>query len=321
MIQEFVWACPLCGAEPDRASLNCVCCGEKLTLQKLDLLTGQPSVVQPDREYNYEVQVRCEACKGAFPAYLCQAETFEMLKVLRETIMEDSEGRNKDCWPLCSFDGKDADLEPSGCTGIRRIVGVNQDKVLFEVGGHKTVVDSDCLPHSPSHDGLTESHREEFDERARDYVCHSGFAAEHDGDGAWVISFSDVIAVAFDETPDATAAKVYAEAKTRTDAFQKEMAGLDRIMNHLFATGCANIMADVAVATGPNDLEALQADLQDVYGDGDPGTKVLMESILQAARSDKDFTAETWKGVVNRKRHKYAELMGDFDFMDSTTED
>lgn len=315
MVQEFVWACPLCGAEPDRASLNCVCCGDRLTLQGLDRLTSEPPVVQPDREYNYEVQVRCEACKGAFPAYLCRADGFELLAETRAALQEDSEGRNRDCWPLVSFSGKDADLAPSGCTGIRRIVGVQGDKVLYEVGGHKTVVDSDCLP------PCSEELRELFDERMRDYVCHSGFSAEHDGDGAWMVSFEEVIGVPLGDTPDVTAATVIAEARTRTDAFEKEMEGLDKIANHIYLTVCADAMVEAAVSTGPNDPKALQEALQDVYGDGDPGTKVLMESILQAARGDKDFTEASWKGAVNRKRHKFAELMGDFDFMNSTTED
>jgi hypothetical protein len=47
-------------------------------------------------------------------------------------------GRNKDCWPLCSFGWKDADLDPSGCTGISKIVHLDDFKVSVEVGGHKT---------------------------------------------------------------------------------------------------------------------------------------------------------------------------------------
>lgn len=49
------------------------------------------------------------------------------------------EGRNLECWPLCSFGGKDADLDPEGCTGIKEIVEADEDSVWLHVGGHKAI--------------------------------------------------------------------------------------------------------------------------------------------------------------------------------------
>ena len=50
--------------------------------------------------------------------YFNQEEWGLEVDELTKALVSLNEGRNLDCWPLGSFGWKDADLEPSGCTGI-----------------------------------------------------------------------------------------------------------------------------------------------------------------------------------------------------------
>ena len=75
-------------------------------------------------------------------------------------MLDLNEGRNLDHYPLISFGGKDADLDPEGCSGIREITKIDEESgVTVEVGIHKTYgcdeewteeqrdIAQECLPH------------------------------------------------------------------------------------------------------------------------------------------------------------------------------
>jgi hypothetical protein len=46
---------------------------------------------------------------------------------------------SRGCFDILSFDGKDADLDAGGCTGIKEIRFVSDESVELVIGGHKTV--------------------------------------------------------------------------------------------------------------------------------------------------------------------------------------
>ena len=77
-----------------------------------------------------------------------------------KAMLDLNEGRNLDDYPLISFGGKDADLLPEGCSGIRESTKIDEDHgVTVEVGIHKTYswdeewteeqrdIAHECLPH------------------------------------------------------------------------------------------------------------------------------------------------------------------------------
>lgn len=225
---EYLVGCPLCGADYGKAQLECACCGACLDLEALREIAARTGD---------EKQVYCHACRCTFPAYMCEQSLFEMVKAIRAALVERNGGRNLDCWPLCSFGWKDADLEASGCTGIKAICGVQEDRLEIEVGGHKTIGDGSCL--ETESQGLVDH----YNEIAQDLVCGCGFGGEWTGD-EWVVSYSDKIAVSVvnyqdeargsDIDPVATAHAVIKEAHTRTEAFEAAMVELSERLNCLY---------------------------------------------------------------------------------------
>jgi len=99
--------------------------------------------------------------------------------------------KNASCFPLGSFGWKDADLTPSGCTGIKSVWGADEGKVVIEIGGHKTDCDGSGLPYAKD---VTDLHKESYDEASRMLVSGAGYDAEWTGDD-WSLSFSDKVRV------------------------------------------------------------------------------------------------------------------------------
>jgi hypothetical protein len=162
--------------------------------------------------------LRCRGCRAEFPLRFTEPSYTEILEPLRKALDELSEGRNRECHPLCAFGGKDADLDAEGCTGIDAFIGEEGEYLLITVSGHKTVVDSECLDlgeswvcekckaegcHRPEvcpkcgskkigHTGYSERMRASFDDQARELVCGAGYPAEYTGDD-WCVSFHVVV--------------------------------------------------------------------------------------------------------------------------------
>lgn len=107
---------------------------------------------------------------------------------LEADIRKLNEGRNLRCWPLCSFGWKDADLDPGGCTGISKVVGVTEEAVTVEVGGHKTL----------SYDSEASEDEQLIQWEAWLMSIPTGVNVDGDVDGL-SLSFSDNVTV---ETPD-----------------------------------------------------------------------------------------------------------------------
>lgn len=103
-------------------------------------------------------------------------------KVVKQ-LYDQCEGRNHECWPVASYGGKDADLEPWGCTGIEKIEISKAGDLLVTVGGHK-VIDRKM------EEGVNPSR----DEALNDLVCACGFTVEGDHE-EYFISFSDQFSI------------------------------------------------------------------------------------------------------------------------------
>lgn len=204
--------CPLCGADAVRAALACPCCR-----RPLEHAPPEPMDL-----------VHCYACKCAFPSYLLGKWERSLISGVKEALEGQNEGRNSSCWPLVSFGGKDADLHASGCTGIKAIVGAKEDRLVFEVGGHKTFVASDCL------DDVSESMHRAFDKEMQEIVCGTGFPGEWTGND-WSVHFSTTVEqVPRPGASEATAKAVIDKAREACRPFEEAMASADGCANELY---------------------------------------------------------------------------------------
>jgi hypothetical protein len=98
--------------------------------------------------------------------------------------------KNERCWPIYSFGWKDADLDPEGCTGIKKITTINDKYVELEIGGHKTL----CDPTYEFEFELSEMDEEAYSESAFSIVCDIDYEGYWSGDD-WSVYFTDVIRV------------------------------------------------------------------------------------------------------------------------------
>lgn len=104
---------------------------------------------------------------------------------IEKAIKSLNEGRNLDCWPLCSFGWKDADLEPSGCTGISKIVYLDDYKVSVEVGGHKTF----CPSESEEEKADEQTELTDIEMVEQEFINDIGYPGDWSGDD-WTLYIS-----------------------------------------------------------------------------------------------------------------------------------
>jgi len=139
---------------------------------------------------------------------------------LTKVLLELNEGRNLNCWPLGSFGRKDADIDPEGCCGISKITQLDDEKVQFSCGGHKTFYPPEGT--LDNEDGALDRVWESLN------GIITGYVVEWDGD-AWVCSCDEVGAVewvrAEDDSEDygATALRIIEHARSLVGGFMYEM--------------------------------------------------------------------------------------------------
>ncbi|MDA8140747.1 MAG: hypothetical protein M0036_19035 [Desulfobacteraceae bacterium] len=128
------------------------------------------------------------------------------------------------CWGLCSFGGKDADLDPEGCTGISKIAKIDDQSVAVVVGGHKSVGD----PTYELEFELTPEDDESYSAIAHELVCGCGYSGYWSGDD-WSLTVEQSVDVpwvldgrgAFDI--DETAKAVVEAARAALLPYEKEV--------------------------------------------------------------------------------------------------
>ena len=145
------------------------------------------------------------------------------------------EGEVGGCWGLCSFGWKDADLDPEGCTGIDKIVSIDEEKIVVNVGGHKTATD----PTYETPYNLTKKDKDYYSEAAYEIVCGCGYEGYWSGDD-WSLSVRKEVPVEWVKTEDgdfdisSTAEKIVELAKVALAPYESEMKTLSEMLDELY---------------------------------------------------------------------------------------
>jgi hypothetical protein len=158
-----------------------------------------------------------------------QKEVGSKVTKLEKALQALNEGRNLSCWPLCSFDWKDADLDPEGCTGIKKILWADRKNVALEVGGHVTICD-------PTHECewvLTEDDRNGYSDVAHSIVCDHGLPGEWTGDD-WSLHEHVTVVVAWRKTIKQTAKAIIAKAHAALKDFRESSRLVNKDMDALY---------------------------------------------------------------------------------------
>jgi len=167
---------------------------------------------------------------------VCEDQEFARIYAkLCVAISELDEGRNTGelrCFPIASFGGKDADLNPEGCTGIESIAVSDAEDIVVVVSGHKTF-----CPDEDWSEGDTDY--------AQEIVADCGYHCEWTGD-EWVASFkatikvpwilrSEELALGDKDAEDyaATAAAILEAAQRALSGFSKECADVDAALDNI----------------------------------------------------------------------------------------
>src|SRR5262252_8149868 len=109
------------------------------------------------------------------------AEIGKFMDALIAAVRQRDQGRNQKCWSVLSFGGKDADLDPEGCTGIKAIRWKDEETLLVDVGGHKTV----------AYEGTDAQIEEQWD-----FLTDALWGLDADGDGEEItMSFAETLEV------------------------------------------------------------------------------------------------------------------------------
>ena len=126
-----------------------------------------------------------------------RADSFSVISLAADDLEEavlslaESHGhKNSDCFPLYSYGWKDADLEPWGCTGIKKIAKMDEDHIWLTIGGHKTL----CDPTYECEYELSEEDEEGYSALALDIVaccCYEGYWSGDD----WSVHFEEDVRV------------------------------------------------------------------------------------------------------------------------------
>lgn len=275
-LRELSKLCPSCGG--DRLILKkvvLVFSVDEIELREPSLADGAYNALATGKNLDADqTKVSCKKCRAEFPLRFLEDFYVALLDGLRVALNDLSEHRNRECHQLCSFGGRDADLEAEGCTGIDAFVGEDQDFLCIQVSGHKTVCDSSCLElgeswvcedckcegcHRPEvcpecgskkigHTGYSERMRESFDEQAASLICDTGFSVER-GSDEWVVFFKYVIkqrmvnpfegqtvagGIAYNIDFIATAEQIVKKAHNALYDFEKTMAQLSKQLDELY---------------------------------------------------------------------------------------
>ena len=122
---------------------------------------------------------------------------------------------------IVGFGGKDADVDPGGCTGIGKVAGVDEEeRTLVEVAGHKTF----------GYSGVRADQRDAYHEALTSELSFEGtFDCDGDSEGL-TAGFSATIAVPYDEDHDAHARAIIKAAEERCDLFEDAMRRIVKSM-------------------------------------------------------------------------------------------
>lgn len=144
----------------------------------------------------------------------------QLTALIARRIRSKSTGRNHECFPVYSFGGRNADLEPEGCTGIKEIE-VSYDPthgrfVTISVGGHKTF---ELEPDLEGNEGYQDA------AWSIGYPSYRAGIPEDSGGEELTVNFSDGLSVDVEPTLEETADAIIHEAEDRCEIFNIDMMG------------------------------------------------------------------------------------------------
>jgi hypothetical protein len=161
---------------------------------------------------------------------------------IEKSLRERNEGRNLDCWPVCSFGWKDADLDPSGCTGIKSIrcadvAGFEEEIIFVEVGGHKT------LCYYSGEEEISDEKEQQYHDIQFEVITDMTTGYQVDGDEEEVtVSFTETIRVpwSLDDEGEydgtATIDAILEAARKACERFEADMVAAHKALNELIDT-------------------------------------------------------------------------------------
>lgn len=147
---------------------------------------------------------------------------------LENELKKLSSPHNRDCWKLCSFGWKDADLDATGCQGISAVEYPNEEQLLVTYGAHKTV----CNPTYELEYELSDKDREEYSNLAFEIVSGFGAAGDWTGDD-WCLYTDGTVRVDWLYSDDETEYDCKKTAQAIVDAVTKEFEEWNREAEYL----------------------------------------------------------------------------------------
>jgi len=134
--------------------------------------------------------------------------------LVKKRLRARSDGRNHEDWPVMSFGGRDADLDPGGCTGIADIKRVH-NTIVVTVGGYKVI----CRGEDPDVD--------ELHDRISNLVCGWGYESSGDAD-SFTLQFSQDIVIDNFKIPVSTlVVMIESLAEVACTRFEESMTQLE----------------------------------------------------------------------------------------------
>ena len=159
--------------------------------------------------------------------------TRKQLQDIKNHLQEIDEGKNHKCWPIISFNGKDADLDDRGCTGIKFIAPTPaSNTVWISIGGHKTFT-----PASEDDFDGNKKLQDRYNDSAQDIIAGIGFHVNWTGDD-WNCFYDITILISVPENDHEEACneiirRAQDELTCFCDAMEKASKSMDDIWNQI----------------------------------------------------------------------------------------
>jgi hypothetical protein len=153
-----------------------------------------------------------------------------------------STGRNEGCWPICAFCGKDADLESTGCSGIKDVRFPTEKEIEVYIGAHKTI----CGVNQENVYNMPDEDVDEWMDICTEIVSGCGIGGEWTGDD-WSLAWDDSFIIEWvkidsDETmegkiecPKETAKAIFKKACDIVESdFEPEIKLCDEMIDEVY---------------------------------------------------------------------------------------
>ena len=162
------------------------------------------------------------------------AEIGRMQDWMEAELKKLSSRHNTECFPICSFGWKEADLSTQGCCGIKLVQMNSYDDWRVTVSGHKTL----CSPTEDLEFEISDRDKETIDTVAQEIASGCGYPGEWTGDD-WCLHFEETFLVPWEEEDSdkelwRNAVAIYDTALKKCRPFEEAMELAHEMMNGLY---------------------------------------------------------------------------------------